>query len=314
MINTTKLTKQLTLLFGLSCLVLCVEAADLEFDLPGVHVRDYALSQDGTEVYLTMESMAKDASQIIVMKRQGTKWSEPEIASFSGQYKDLEPFLHPNGLQLFFASNRNAEQTAATQQFDLWQVSRSNVDSPWSKAKRLPEIINTSDGNEFFPSVSNNGNLYFTATKASGIGKEDIYVSRWVDGNYTEAEILPETINSATYEFNAYISPDEKLLIFSSYGRADDLGGGDLYFSRLIDGSWQEAENMGPKINSKGLDYCPFYDHQSQTLYWTSNRSSLTEYSDSIKTFDQWYDLYTHGENGLSKIYRKPFELSNKEG
>ena len=290
------------------------DGIEVEFELPGVHVRDYALSQDGSEVYLTMESIAKDASQIIVMKRQGDGWSKPEIASFSGQFKDLEPFLHPNGLQLFFASNRDVEQSAATQQFDLWQVTRSSFDSPWSKPKRLPEIINTAEGNEFYPSVASNGNLYFTETKETGLGKEDIYVSRWVDGNYTEPEILPETINSATYEFNAYISPDEKLLIFSSYGRADDMGGGDLYLSRYVDGSWQVAVNMGPEINSKGLDYCPFYDFNKQVLYWTSNRSSLTEYSGSTKTFDQWHDLYTHGENGLSKIYRKPFELSNKEG
>ena len=302
----------ITLIWALFTFV--TDAAEIQFDLPGVHVRDYALNQNGSELYVTMESIGKDASQIIVMKRQGTEWSEPEIASFSGQFKDLEPFMHPNGLQLFFASNRNADQTETTDQFDIWQVKRQSVNSPWSQAERLPDLINTPSGNEFYPSVSNNGNLYFTATKAIGIGKEDLYVSRWVEGKFTEPEILPETINSATYEFNAYISPDEKLLIFSSYGRADDLGGGDLYISRFVEGSWQVAKNMGPEINSKGLDYCPFYDFDKQVLYWTSNRSSLTEYSGSKRTFVQWLDLYTHGENGLSKIFRKPFELSNIEG
>jgi hypothetical protein len=41
----------------------------------------------------------------------------------------------------------------------------------------------------------------------------------------------PQIVNSKGYDFNAFIDPDENYIIFSSYKRPDDLGGGDLYYS-----------------------------------------------------------------------------------
>ena len=43
----------------------------------------------------------------------------------------------------------------------------------------LNENINTS-GDEFYPSLASNGNLYFTATKEEGIGREDIYTASFL--------------------------------------------------------------------------------------------------------------------------------------
>ena len=284
-------------------------SCEIAFEISAIHVRDYALNSTLDERYVTIESVGKDASQIIRMVKQNNQWSLPEVASFSGQFKDLEPFLHPNGLQLFFASNRNDEQTEATAHFDIWQVERQSSTSEWGKPTQLNSFINTPEGDEFYPSVSTNGNLYFTASKADGVGKEDIYVSRLVNGQYSQAELLPETINSATYEFNAFISPDESMLLFSSYGRSDGLGGGDLYVSHKLNDQWQTAKNLGPEINSKQLDYCPFYDVNKKTLYWTSQVSSLTNLANQHRSFTQWEKLFTEGANGMSKIYRKPIDL-----
>ncbi|WP_162846906.1 TolB family protein [Marinicella litoralis] len=286
------------------------KAAEIAFELSGVHVRDFALSSKGDDLYVTMESISKDASQIISLQKTGKQWSKPMIASFSGQFKDLEPFLHPNGLQLYFASNRNAAQNASTDHFDIWMTERASLNQPWGDPVKLNTMINTDEGDEFYPSVASNGNLYFTATKADGLGKEDIYVSRLVDGQYTQAEILPAAINSPTYEFNAYIAPDESMLIFSSYGRADDMGGGDLYISHKVDGVWQPAKNMGGQVNSKQLDYCPYYDEINGILYWTSNQSKLKNLPSIERDFYQWFKLMTSGENGLSKVYQMPIKLS----
>ncbi len=287
-----------------------VHTAEITFELSGTNVRDYALTDDGNELYVTMESVAKEASQIIVMHKKQGRWSEPKMASFSGQFKDLEPFLHPNGLQLFFASNRNAEQTQTTGQFDIWYVTRRTVNSPWSEPVKMSDVINTAEGNEFYPSVSSNGNLYFTATKSDGMGKEDIYVSRLVAGEYQAAELLPDTVNSATFEFNAYINPAETMLLFSSYGRPDGMDGGDLYVSHKKDGQWQTAKNLGPEINTNKLDYCPFYDAQSKTLYWTSNYSAIHAENSEPRDFTQWYKLYTEGANGQGKIYSQQVDLT----
>jgi len=293
--------KMVSLLVLLVCSNLL--ARDISMDWPGVHVRDYALSGDQQELYVTMENVAKDSSVIVRLSWNEGQWSAPKVASFSGQFKDLEPFLHPNGKQLFFASNRNEQQQAVSQQFDLWYVERDDHKAPWGSPVRLPEVINTTTGNEFYPSVTREGHLYFTATRSGGAGQEDIWVSRLEHGVYQPAQALPEAINSATYEFNAFISADEQFLLFSSYGRPDDHGGGDLYVSVKRNGQWQPASNLGPEINSNKLDYCPFYDEQNGVLYWTSGHSSKAVMPGRMN-FTAWLDWIGSGANGWHKVYQ----------
>jgi hypothetical protein len=150
---TGTVMKRLTSLLFAFC-VFDPGVRDMAFEWPGVHVRDFALSTDQQELYVTMENVAKDSSVIVRMTWHESRWSQPEVASFSRQFKDLEPFLHPNGKQLFFASNRDAERQTAGQQFDLWYVERDDKNASWGVPVRLPEVINTATGNEFYPSVT----------------------------------------------------------------------------------------------------------------------------------------------------------------
>ena len=66
---------------------------------------------------------------------------------------------------------------------------------------------------------------------ASTKGKDDIFVSKWENGKYTEPVSLSDSINSDGYEFNAFIAPDESYIIFTAYQREDGFGSGDLYMS-----------------------------------------------------------------------------------
>ena len=117
----------------------------------------------------------------------------------------------------------------------------------WESPLQLDSLINT-DKDEFYPSISKNGNLYFT--RDNGDAKDDIFFSRFTNGKYELPVALSDSINSKGYDFNAYIDPDENYIIFSSYKRTDDLGGGDLYFSRRKNGVWQSAIHFGAGINS----------------------------------------------------------------
>ena len=68
------------------------------------NVRDFSLNKKGDEFYFTVESFAKEYSFIAFSKKINGTWTNPETVSFSGQPKDLEPFLSPDGLKLFFVS------------------------------------------------------------------------------------------------------------------------------------------------------------------------------------------------------------------
>ncbi len=228
-------------------------------------VRDFALSPKQDELFITVESNKNIFSSILHLTKDGKKW-KVELAPFSGTYGDIEPTFSPDGNTLYFASNRPLQKDSAIKDFDIWKTEK--IKGIWSEPENLGAPINT-DANEFYPAVTTNGKLYFTAAyKENAVGKEDIWMSRLENGIYTTPVALPETVNSTLYEFNAFVSPDDSYIIFTSYGREDDFGGGDLYISKKdAKGEWLAAKNLGAKINSKGLDYCPFVSFDKKVSF-----------------------------------------------
>lgn len=270
------------------------------------HVRDFAMTVAQDEIYFTVESYKKEYSYIaFIKKNRKGKWSQPKVASFSGMYKDLEPFLSPDGLTLYFATNRKDNISIEVKKdIDIWYVTRTSLKSKWSDPKNIGSVINTS-ANEYYPSVTNKGDLFFTAAYKDAKGKEDIYVSRYVKGKYQKPVSLSTAINTEKYEFNAYVAPDESFMIFTSYGRKGSYGGGDLFISfKNKQNQWLPAENLGASINSNKIDFCPFLDLKTNTLYFTSDRSSIQKSFKSKKNIQQLQEILKTKANGLGRMYK----------
>ena len=270
-------------------------------------IRDLSLSENQKEAYFTVQSPMEEVSIIATSTIKDGVWSKPVPVPFStGKFKDLEPFLSPDGLSLYFASNRPlSEENQTTKDFDIWYVTRTSPQSSWSSPKNIGTTINTVH-NEFYPAVSKQGNLYFTSDNPTGAGKDDIYCSLLKNGQYQKPYALSTAINSAGYEFNAFIAPDESYLLFTCYKRQDGIGSGDLYISfKQKDSSWSKAQNLGKEINSTAMDYCPFVD-QNGTLYFTSKRSKILK-KNHVQTSHDLEKLVNQYENGLSRLYKLPF-------
>lgn len=271
------------------------------------NVRDMAITSDKNEIYFTVETYKKEFSAIYFIRKTTSGWSVPEVAPFSGQYRDLEPFLTANGLRLYFASARPLDLKSKTQKdIDIWYVERNDRTSPWGAAINAGNTINSSK-DEFYPSVSLSGNIYFTRQADDPKRKEDIYVSELKNDSYTTPVALNDSINGNTYEYNAFVAPDESYIIFTSYGRKGDLGGSDLYISKKNkQGSWLAAEHMGA-INSNKIDYCPFVDISTNTLYFTSERSDIPSFFENTQTANDFKKLINVYSNGCGRIYQVNF-------
>lgn len=267
------------------------------------NVRDFTITSSGDEAYFSLQSPLGEVSAIMCLKKTNSAWSEPFISPFSGKYNDTEPFLSPDNLRLYFASNRPLQKADdITKDFDIWYVSRETLSSSWGDPVNLGSPVN-SEKNEFYPSLARNKNLYFTSDLSSSKGKDDIFFSKWEGNAYQEPISLSNSINSEGYEFNAFVSPDESFLIFSGYNRADGLGSADLYISLKKGNVWQMATNMGSEVNSDKMDYCPFVDINSMTLYFTSKRSRI-EAESSFKSLDELLKEIERYENGQSRLYK----------
>ncbi len=98
----------------------------------------------------------------------------------------------------------------------------------------------------------------------------NIYQSNFNGKNWIKPTKLSSSINSNSDDKAASISPDGNTMYFSS-NRNDGYGGFDIFYSsRLPDGSWGEAINIGKDINTQFDDYSPFIFHDNNTLYFSS--------------------------------------------
>ncbi len=267
-----------------------------------LNVRDFCIAQNGNEAFFTIQSPSQEISQIAYITKENNEWTTPELLAFSDSYMYLEPFLSIDGKRLYFVSDRPLNDATHTKKdFDIWYVERNSKGEKWSEPKNIGTQVN-STLNEFYPSVSENNNLYFTMESPDGLGKDDIYFCRWENGNYLNPILLDENINSTGYEFNAFVSKKEDYIIFTKYNEKDGYGSGDLYISKKdASGKWEIAKNIGVPINTKYMEYCPFYDEKTQTLYFTSKRNDVTPREfNNILEFQKYIN---EGNNGLSKIY-----------
>jgi Tol biopolymer transport system component len=227
-------------------------------------------SPDGKE--LTFNKFRESKTFIYITRQSNGFWSKPELAPFSSDYYDGDFTLSPDGKKLFYSSARPLEEGGEpTRPSNLWIVEKT--DSGWTSPRALSEPINT-EHHESYPTVTSNGTLYFFARDRGGLGRADLFVSRWVDGKYTEVENLGAPINTEFDEYDPFVAPDESYLIFVS-SRPGSLGKDDLYISfKKDDGSWSPPVHMGNGVNSAASENRPYVTPDNKYFFFTSNRES----------------------------------------
>ena len=128
---------------------------------------------DGREIYFL--KMAPNFSRwtIFVSRYKDGGWSQPEVAPFSGQFQDADPYITADGKHFYFISDRPVETSGERQSHhDIWVMDKT--ESGWSAPRHLPAPIN-SDADEFYPIALKNGTLYFGSQRKEANGVGDIY-------------------------------------------------------------------------------------------------------------------------------------------
>jgi Tol biopolymer transport system component len=273
----------------------------------GLGNRDFTISPKGDEIFYTLQQPRFITSAILHLVKNNRKWGKPEVASFSGRYKDLEAAFSPDGQTVYFSSDRPTTDNPQKKDFDIWRVKRS-LNGTWAEPENLGPAANSAK-NEFYPSITRSGNLYFTVEADYGKGSEDIVICKPdINGGFNKPESLPEDINTKYDEFNAFVDPDEQFILFSSDGRPDNLGRGDLYISRKDKaGNWLPVKHLPAPINSSAIDYCPFVSWDKKYLIFTSGRLNKDLTNGETKTYTQLKELLGSPGNGWDDIYWMKF-------
>ncbi len=215
-------------------------------------------------------------------QRENSRWSAPVKPSFAQSWSNADPHFSPDGRNLFFISNRPGPgESGASEHYDIWSVTFES--GHWGQPHRLAAPINSAGADEWSPSVTANGDLYFGSDRPGGRGGLDLYVARWVNGGYQAPENLGPTINTAANEVEPWITPDGSYLIFSATERSDSTGRYDLYLSRRIGNTWQRPQPIG-SVNTAASEFNQSVSPDGRWLYFSSTRQHTGPVGDRFDT------------------------------
>ena len=254
--------------------------------------RDVAMSPDGKEIYFGVHTPDFAYATIICSKEVKGVWTEPEVVPFGKdpRYTILEPAMSPDGKRLYFLANFPKDDTEEPADEDIWYVERIN--DGWSDPMNAGPMVN-SDGAEFYPSVTEDGSLYFTRADV-GTRIHYIYKCQMVDGEFQSAVRLPEQINCGTNRYNAYIAPDESFCVVPALGMPDGYGGTDYYITfHNEDGSWSDPVNMGPEFNHARGGEWSFYMSPDKDVIFFMATENMLEAPDELN-----YDFFFKARKG----------------
>lgn len=235
-------------------------------------------SPGGERLYFTRRTKDDPAQKIYRSDNIDGQWTTPIIAEFSTD-TDESPFITLDGQFLYFASYRSMDPNRmAPTRYDMniWRASWNgkSFDNPQPLSENINKVMQLGEAwpnnYEAHPTLSPNGDLYYWSGSATG-KDSDLYVAKKGGGKADFATSLAiKELNTERFESGATISPDGQIICFSAYGREDGFGGEDIYYARRqADGSWSEAVNLGPIINTQFQEGTPYFSPDGKYFYFT---------------------------------------------
>ncbi|MFC2136013.1 TolB family protein [Bacteroidota bacterium] len=238
----------------------------------GYHEHGITISPDGTEIFFVAASTDFSTHNIMFTKLSEGAWTVPDVAPFSGHYKDISPSFTPDGNRLYFASKRPlVEGGNDKRDFDIWFVDRDG--DSWSEPVNAGSPIN-SEMNDGGPTFMQNGTMIFQSMRKQGSKGWDFYISYLKNGEYSEPEIIPAPVSTEFNEGAPFVAPDGSFLLFNS-NRPQGGPIMSLFVSfKDENGNWLEPVNLDRKVKSSLYhgDYGPVLSPDGKYLFFGSFR------------------------------------------
>lgn len=195
---------------------------------------------------------------------------------------DASPALSRDEHWLFFHSNRGGNM-------DIWASYREHThdDFAWQPPVNLGAGVNSAFEETMGGFFENDGNppqLFFSSTRP-GVGAFDFYVSELLaNGTFGPATLI--TALSSTAADPALMVSFDGLEAFFSSGRPGGSGGQDSWTATRdsVSAPWSAPVNLGPVINTAGIDGRPYLSSDRETLFFTSDRAGGSGGSDLYMT------------------------------
>ena len=176
-------------------------------------------SPDGSALYFASDRPVPghppgDFNLWVVRRTADAEWSRPvPVPGVNSPMDDFHPAVTAEGT-LYFSSDRPGGEGT----FDLWRA-RWTGDG-FAEPENLGSVVNT-QGEETDVFVDPQGRfLIVVATdRSGGEGGDDLWLTRPTNGGWTPLKNLGPAINSPSYEYGPFVSPDGLHLYLTTHRR-----------------------------------------------------------------------------------------------
>jgi outer membrane protein OmpA-like peptidoglycan-associated protein len=233
---------------------------------------------------------------------------------------------------LYFTSNRQSSgiyASTGTPYLKMFRTRAEGIKVDVQSVQQLPEFRNEENLNQGSMAVSPDGNtlIYARANSTSTKDLPDVhlFVSYFRGGGYTQPIWMPVNEDEFYYNTTPAFSPDGNELYFAS-NRPDGKGGQDLYkATKLANGDFGNAVNMGNQINTPGNEMFPYIASDGKIFFASDGHAGFGKMDLFVaERTDKGWEVKNLGSNinsvaddfGIffSKYPTEGFLSSNREG
>lgn len=177
------------------------------------------------EVTKEIKSTYKTSNlELFIQKKINGQWQKPEPFAYNDvkKYSLGHATLSADEKTIYFISDMPGGQGGT----DIWYA-ELNGEGSWGTPINAGNVLNTA-GNEMFPSIANDGTLFYSTNGLPGMGGLDIFSSKGKQAQWSKPQNLKYPVNSAADDF-AFISNETLSSGYLSSNRKGGKGNDDIY-------------------------------------------------------------------------------------
>ncbi len=190
------------------------------------------------------------------------------------------------------------ENRKSNLEFALEAIKNPSTDA---KVANLGPLIN-SDEDEYMPTITGDGlvliyttkQTYSSTVKETG---ENIFISKRIDGSWSQGLSFDASINSDVNEGMAKFAADERYMYYAGCEREDAKGGCDIYQAKMKGNALIEVNTIPGNINTKYWESQPSISCDGSMMFFSSSREDGEGGSDIYVSYKMNDGRWSHGEN-----------------
>ena len=205
-----------------------------------------------------------DVTELMIMRRRvGGGWSAPTVLDLPRRETNTSPRFFSDG-SLYYSSDAPHPERVGRKDLNIWRVTLNN--DVTGVPEVMPDAINTGSHEDGFAPLGEN-RIVFSSTALRGEGGYDLYIAEKQIGRWIVQPFPHNTIMADSHPVGI---KEGRALIWYAHMPSDKVYGSvDLFISYLKDGHWSAPQNLGPDINTAGIDYGAGVSGDGETLFFS---------------------------------------------